>query len=110
MKNRKSFLQRASYQQVWAAVNKAVCNCKLFNRKADIHDLEDLERYFKYRLIFLDEDYQNSEKFIYINKNADYEKTIYLQCRSPWGFNIIDSMKSYCGKFCENSKHMECSE
>ena len=59
-----NFLQRASNQQVRAAVYKAVCSCKLFNRKADIHDLADLERYFKYRLILLDEDYQNSEKIL----------------------------------------------
>ena len=47
MKNRKNFLQRVSNQQVKAAVYKAVCNCKIFNRKADIHDLPDLERYSK---------------------------------------------------------------
>ena len=78
MKNRKTFLQRASNQQVRDAVYKAYCNTKLFNRKADIHDLAILERYFKYRPIFLNEDYQNSEKIIYINQNANYEKTIYL--------------------------------
>ena len=48
MKNRKNFLQRASYQQVRAAVYKAVCSCKLSNRKADMHDLPALERYLKY--------------------------------------------------------------
>ena len=77
MKNRKNFLQRASNQQVQAAVYKAVCSCKLFNRKADIHDLPDLEKYFKYRLILLNEDYLNSKNIIYINKNANYKKTIY---------------------------------
>ena len=61
MKNRKNFLQRASNQQVQAPVYKAACSCKLFNRKADIHDLPDLEKYFKYRLILLDEYYLNSE-------------------------------------------------
>ena len=111
MKNRKNFLQRASNQQVKAAVYKAVCSCKLFNRKADIHDLPDLEKYFKYRLILLDEDYLNSENIIYINKNANYKKTIYLQCRPPWGFNVIDSMKSYCGKFCDRCiRRHECLE
>ena len=62
MKNRKNFLQRAYNQQVRASVYKAVCSCNKFNRKADIHDLTALERYFKYRLILLDEDYQNSKK------------------------------------------------
>ena len=59
------------------------------------------------RLILLDEDYQNSEKIIYINKNANLKKTIYLQCRPPWGFNIIDSIKSYCGKFCDSHECLE---
>ena len=96
MKNTKNFLHIAYNQQVRVAVYYAVCCCKLFNRKADIHDLADLERYSRYRLILLDEDYKNSEKILYVNKNAHFEKTIYLQCRPLWGFNIIDSMKSYC--------------
>ena len=54
MKNRKNFLQRASNQQVRAAVYKAVSKCKLFNRKAEKHDMADFERNFKYRLILLD--------------------------------------------------------
>ena len=37
--------------------------------------------------------YQNSEKILYVNKNAHYEKNIYLICRPPWGFNIVDSMQ-----------------
>ena len=109
MENRKNSLQRASNQQVRAAVFKAVWSCKLFNRKADIHDLAGLARYFKYRLILLDEDFQNSKKIL-VNKNAHYEKTIYLQCRTPWGFNVIDSIKKYCEKFCEKCISHECSE
>ena len=57
-----------------AAVYKAVCCYKFFNRKADIHDLPDLERYFKYRLILLDENYQNYQNILYVNKNAHYDK------------------------------------
>ena len=50
MKNRENLLQRASNQQVRASVYKAVCNCNIFNRKANMHDLPALERYFKYQL------------------------------------------------------------
>ena len=78
MKNRKYFLQRASDQQVRAAVFKALYSCKLFNRKADIHDMADLKRCFKHRLILIDEDYVESEKILFVNKNAHYHKKLFI--------------------------------
>ena len=53
---------------------------------------------FKYKQILLDEDYIESEIVLYNNKDANYENNIYLQRRKN-GFNVIDSMRSYCGKY-----------
>ena len=39
-----------------------------------------------------------SEIVLYKNKDASYEKNIYLQRRKN-GLNVIDSIRSYCGKF-----------
>ena len=81
-------------------VHKAVTTLNLKN--PTINDLPNLEKYFKYKIIVLDENYLDSEKVVYVNKDANYEKNIYLQ-KKLWGYNVIDSIKSYCGKyyFCE---------
>ena len=105
IKSRHDMLKRPTNKQLCQAVNKAVNTCNL--TKPSINDLPELEKYFKYRLILLNEDYLKSENIIYINKNTNYKKTIYLQCRPPWGFNVIDSMKSYCGKFCDSHEYLE---
>jgi hypothetical protein len=97
VKNRKNFLQRPFNRQVRAACYKAAMTCKIILRKADIGDLPNLEKYFKYNIILLDEDYLDSQKVLY-SSNSIFQKNIYLQWRPPWGINIIDSIKSYCGK------------
>ena len=64
----------------------------------------ELEKYFKkYKLVLLDENYIDSVKGIYVNNKQKFERIIYIQC-SIDGFNVIDSMRSYCGKyyFCED--------
>ena len=100
IKSRHDMLQRPTNKQLCQAVNKAVNACNL--TKPAINDLPKLEKYFKYKLILLDEDYVESEIVLYNNKDANYKKNIYLQRRKN-AFNVIDSMKSYCGKyhFCE---------
>ena len=77
-------------------VFKATNACNLI--KPTITDLPELEKYNKYKLILLDEDYVQSEKALYNNKDANYEKNIFLQRRQN-RFNIIDSMFSCCGKY-----------
>ena len=53
--------------------------------------------------MLLDENYIDSEKVIYVNNKQKFDKIIYIQC-GTLGFNVIDSIQSYCGKyyFCEH--------
>ena len=93
-------LCRTTNKQLCHEVNKATDTCYLKN--PTFNDLPELKKYFKYKLILLDENYVDSEKVLCINKDANYQKYIYLQCKKN-GFNIVDSMKSFCGKhyFCD---------
>ena len=70
-------LRRPTNKQVCHAVNKAVNVCKIITPKNN--DLPELEKYFKFKLILLDEDYIESEIVLYNNKDANYEKNINLQ-------------------------------
>ena len=89
-------MKRPTNKQLCKAVNKAVNACNL--SKSTINDLHELEKYLKYKLIMLDEDYVESEIELYNNKDANYERNIYLQRRKN-GFNVFDSMRSYRGKY-----------
>ena len=97
VKNRNIFIQQPANKLIRAAIYRAALTCNIIFRKADIGDLPNLEKYFKYNIILLDEDYLDSQKVLY-SSNSIFQKNIYLQWRPPWGINIIDSIKSYCGK------------
>ena len=104
IKERHKMLIRPTNKQLQAEVYRAVVACNIINRKCEISDMAELEKYFKkYKLVLLDENYIDSEKVIYVNNKQKFEKIIYIQC-STGGFNVIDSMESYCGKyyFCEH--------
>ena len=103
-KRRHDMLQKPTNKQLQAEMYRAVVACNMINRKCEIIDMAELEKYFKkYKLVLLDENYIDSEKVIHVNNKQKFDKIIYLQC-STNGFNVIDSMRSYCGKyyFCEH--------
>ena len=77
--HRHKMLQRPSNKYLLKEVFKAANACNL--SKPTINYLPELEKYFKYKLVMLDEDYVESEIVLYNNKDANYEKNIYLQLR-----------------------------
>ena len=101
---RKQMLQRPTNKKLLAEVHKAAAACNIINRCVTINDLIKLEKYFgKYRIILLGENYIDSEKILYDNRDyAKFEKNIYI-IHDGVHFNVIDSTKAFCGKyyFCE---------
>ena len=97
-------LARSTNKKLAAEVHKAAEACNILNRCASINDILKLEKYFgKYRIIILGENYIDSEKVLYANPDyAKFEKKIYL-IHDVDHFNVLDSIKSFCGKynFCE---------
>ena len=65
-------LQRASNKYLLEEVFKAANICYLKN--STVNDLPELEKYFKYKIILLDEYYVESEIVLYKNKDASYVK------------------------------------
>ena len=104
IKERHHMLQRPTNKKLVAEVHKAAAACNIVNRYCTINDLIELEKYFvKYRIILLGENYVDSEKVLYANPNyAKFKSNIYI-IHDGDHFNVIDSIKSFCGKyyFCE---------
>ena len=49
--------------------------CNMINRKCEISDMAELEKYFKkYKLVLLDENYIDSEKVIYVNNKQNLKR------------------------------------
>ena len=89
-----NMLQRPTNKQLQAEMYRTVVACNMINRKCDISDMAELEKYFnKYKLVLLNENYIDSEKAIYVNNKQKYDKIIYIQCSTD-GFNVIYSMSS----------------
>ena len=62
---------------------QAVVACNMINRKCEISDMVELEKYLKkYKLVLLDKNYIDSEKVIYVNNKQKFDKIIYIQCRT----------------------------
>ena len=63
-------------EQLSHEVKKAINACYLIN--PTINDLLELETYFKFKLIVLDENYVEFEKVLNVNIESNYEKYIYF--------------------------------
>ena len=74
IKSRHDMLQRPSNKHLQAEVYRAVVACNMSNRKCEISDIVELEKYFKkYKLVLLDENYIDSEKVIYVNNKQKFD-------------------------------------
>ena len=66
-------LQRPSNKQIQAEVYRVVVACNMTNRKCEISDMAELEKYFKkYKLVLLDENYIGIEKVICVNNKQKF--------------------------------------
>ena len=94
IKERHNMIQSPTNKQLQAEADRAVVACNMINRKCEISDMTELEKYFKkYKLVLLDENYIDSEKVIYVKNKRLYDKIIYIQCIA-YGYYVIDSMQS----------------